>query len=402
MADPFEVRVTGPLSSLAHEFATELIGAGYSPRTARDHVYVLARLSRWLTDEHLATAQLTPEAVDRFLLARHAAGCRRWRTLRSMQPMLAFLRGVRAVPEAEVVAPDSAVEAMVGAYRLYLVGERRLATAGVLARSEVARRFLSMLDGGHGLQLDRLTPAQVTKFVLGESRRYRPSSMKVLTVALRCLLRYLFLSGVVDRNLSASVPTVANRPMTGLSRGVDDATVTALLAGCDLSTPVGVRDHAILTLLVRLGLRAGEVAALRLEDVDWRAGEIVIHGKGNRVDRLPLPADVGTVLVDYLRRGRRRSACRSLFLRACAPDGAMSAGSVTMVPRTASTRAGLEVVGAHRLRHAAATGMLRAGAPLREIAQALRHRSEASTARYAAVDRAALQAVVRPWPQAGR
>ncbi len=190
--------------------------------------------------------------------------------------------------------------------------------------------------------------------------------------------------------------------MTGLPKGVDAATVVALLASCDRSTAVGVRDYAIVTLLVRLGLRAGEVAALQLEDVDWRAGELLIRGKGSRIDRLPLPQDIGTVLVDYLRRGRRRSVSRALFLRACAPDGAMSPGSVTMVPRTASARAGLPVVGAHRLRHTAATEMLRAGAPLPEIAQVLRHHTEASTARYAAVDRAQLDTVVRPWPGAGQ
>ena len=401
MADPFTVRVTGPLSPFAHGFATELVRAGYSPRTARDHVYVLAQLSRWLTGERLAAVELTPVVVERFLLDRRAAGYRRWCTLRSLQPMLVFLRGAQAVPAAEHAGPDSAAGALLLGYRRYLVVERRLAATSVTARVEVARRFLSRLDGGRELQLDRLTTADVTGFVLGESRRYRPGSMKVLTVALRCLLRFLFLTGVAGRDLSAAVPAVAHRA-SGLPKGVDAATVLALLDSCDRSTPVGVRDHAIVTVLVRLGLRAGEVAALRLEDVDWRAGEIVVRGKGNRIDRLPLPADVGTVLVDYLRHGRRHSPCRALFLRACGPDGAMTPRSVTMVPRTASARAGLPVVGAHRLRHTAATGMLRAGASLPEIAQALRHRAEASTAVYAAVERAQLDTVVRAWPGVGQ
>jgi integrase/recombinase XerD len=401
MSDPFKVRVAGPLSSQAHGFATELIRAGYSPRTARDHVYVLARLSRWLDDEGLAAAQLTPQVVDRFLLTRRAAGYRRWRTLRSLQPMLAFLRGVQAIPSVEHAAQDSAAETVVLAYRRYLIGERRLAMASVTARVGVARRFLSGLDTDGDLQLDRLVPADVTGFVLDQSRRYRPGSMKTLTVALRCLLRFLFVTDVVGRDLSAAVPAVADS-FTGLPKGVDADTVVALLDSCDRSTAVGVRDYAILTLLVRLGLRAGEVAGLRLEDVDWRAGELVICGKGNRIDRLPLPHDVGTVLVEYLRHGRRRSACGALFLRACGPDGPMTSRSVTMVPRTASARAGVPVVGAHRLRHCAATGMLRAGAPLPEIAQALRHRAEASTARYAAVDRAQLDIVARPWPGGAR
>ncbi len=388
MADPFKVRVSGPLSSQAHGLATELIRAGYSPRTARDQVYVLAQLSRWLTEERLSAAELTPVVMERFLLARRTAGHRRWCTARSLTPMLMFLRGVRVIPAAgQEAVPESAVATLVLAYRRYLVMERRLAAASVMSRVEIARRFLSSLDG-HGLQLDRLAPGDVTGFVLDQSRRYRPGSMRVLTVALRCLLRFLFLTGAVDRDLSAAVPGIAYRH-GGLPKGVDSATVVALLNSCDRSTAVGVRDYAILILLVRLGLRAGEVAALRLADVDWRAGELVIRGKGNRIDRLPLPADVGTVLVDYLRNGRRRSPCRALFVRACGPDAVMTPRSVTMVARTASARAGIPVVGAHRLRHTAATGMLRSGASLPEIAQALRHRSEASTAIYATVDRAA-------------
>lgn len=397
MADPFKVRVSGPLLACAHGVARQMLWAGYSPRTVRDYLYVLARLSRWLDDEGLATGQLTAEVVQRFLLARRNAGNRRWCTVRSMQPMLTVLRDMRVIPVTDgQPSPVSAVEAVLVAYRRYLMVERRLAAASVITRIGVARRFLPRLAVDDELRFDQLTPAVVSGFVLDQSRRYRPASMKVLTVALRCLVRFLFLTGVIDRDLSAAVPAVAHRAAR-LPQGVDDATLAALLNSCERSTAVGLRDHAILTLLIRLGLRAGEVAALRLDDVDWRTGEVVIRGKGNRLDRLPLPHDVGAVLVDYLRR-RPRSTCRALFLRACGPHGPMTARSVTMVPRTASARAGLAVVGAHRLRHSAATGMLRSGAPLPEIAQVLRHHAEASTARYAAVDRAALDTVARAWP----
>jgi integrase/recombinase XerD len=227
------------------------------------------------------------------------------------------------------------------AYRRYLMVERRLAAASVITRVGVARRFLPRLAVDDDLRFDQLTPAAVSGFVLDQSRRYRPASMKVLTVALRCLVRFLFLTGVIDRDLSAAVPAVAHRAAR-LPQGVDDATLAALLNSCERSTAVELRDHAILTLLIRLGLRAGEVAALRLDDVDWRTGELVIRGKGNRLNRLPLPHDVGAVLVDYLRR-RPRSTCRALFLRACGPHGPMTVRSVTMVPRTASAcRAGAD------------------------------------------------------------
>lgn len=177
--------------------------------------------------------------------------------------------------------------------------------------------------------------------------------------------------------------------------------MTILLASCDQATSVGCRDFAVLMLMARLGLRAHEVAALRLDDVDWRAGELVIYGKGGRVDRLPLPADVGAALAGYLRQGRRPSARREVFLRSCGPDAPMSRQSAVMVTRCAARRAGIPAVGAHQLRHRAASQVLAQGGSLAEVAQLLRHHSEETTAIYAKVDRAALAAVVRPWPGAG-
>jgi integrase/recombinase XerD len=181
---------------------------------------------------------------------------------------------------------------------------------------------------------------------------------------------------------------------------VDPPTVARLLDSCDRTTRIGLRDYAVLLLLVRLGLRAGEVAALELGDIDWRAGELVVHGKGARTDRLPLPADVGEAIAGYLRDSPGRTRCRAVFLRACGPEAGMSARAVVMVPRSASRRAGLPaLVGAHRLRHSAATGMLRAGASLEQVGEVLRHRDPASTAIYATVDRAALRMLARPWPE---
>jgi integrase/recombinase XerD len=224
--------------------------------------------------------------------------------------------------------------------------------------------------------------------------------MKVTTAAVRSLLRYLFVTEVIDRDLTEAVPSVASWRMSGLPTGVNTDTVTALLASCDQTTGVGCRDFAVLMLMARLGLRAQEVAALRLEEVDWRAGELVIHGKGGRVDRLPLPADVGAALVGYLRQGRRPSIRREVFLRSCGPDAPMSRQSVVMVTRCASRRAGVPTVGAHQLRHRAASQVLAQGGSLAEVVQLLRHHGEETTAIYAKVDRAALAAVVRPWPQA--
>ncbi len=391
-------RVRGPLARYGEGFRDVLTGAGYTPRTARDNVYVLAHLSRWLGQEGLAGADLTPQAVERFLLARRAAGYRRWLTVRSLRPLLGYLRQVGAVPAAGQLGGDSPARRLLGEYHRYLVSERRLAPATVRWYEDVAAQFLAC--GGRSLA--ELGPGEVTGFVTSQGRRYSRGSMKAVANALRSLLRFLFLTGRTGSDLRAAVPAIAGWRVTALPRGVDPAVVAALLDSCDRATAVGLRNYAILMLMGRLGLRAGEVAALRLDDVNWRSGELVVRGKGGRADRMPLPGDVGAALAGYLRYGRPAIGCRALFLRSCAPAGAMTAHAVVMVPRCASRRAGIPEVGAHRLRHTAATQMLRAGASLAEIAQVLRHRAEVSTALYAKVDRATLDLVVRPWPGAGR
>jgi integrase len=177
--------------------------------------------------------------------------------------------------------------------------------------------------------------------------------------------------------------------------------VQQLLASCDRSTVVGKRDFAVLTMLVRLGLRAGEIVALEFGDIDWRAGEIIVRGKGDRRERMPLPVDVGVAVVDYLQAARAASDCRKVFLRTRAPQRALTSTGVSQIVISAARKAGLPPVGAHRLRHTAATEMLRAGAPLIEIGQVLRHRSLLSTAIYAKVDHQALGELARPWPTGG-
>jgi integrase len=177
--------------------------------------------------------------------------------------------------------------------------------------------------------------------------------------------------------------------------------VQRLLASCDRLEVVGRRDFAILTMLARLGLRAGEIAALELDDVDWQGGDIIVRGKGDRRERLPLPVDVGRAVVAYLRRSRPAAATRRLFLPVRAPHRALSSGGVSAIVIRAAQKAGLPPMAAHRLRHTVATEMLRAGAPLSEIGQVLRHRNPQSTAIYAKVDREALRDLARSWPGGG-
>ena len=390
----------GPLALHVEGFRAELAGLGYSPRTARDHGYVLAQLSRWLVAEQLSPAQLTEPALGRFARVRRLKGCRRWRSRRSLRLLVDYLQAVGAIPAAGPTEPDDLLEMLLDAYRRYLVAERRMAPSTVQARVDIARRFLVPRATTAGLDLENLVAADVTGFLLAQARSRAPGAVKPMASPLRCLLRYLFVADLVPRDLAGAVPAAASTRLASLPCGADPATVAALLGSCDHSRPVGRRDFAILVLMARLGLRAGEIAALRLDDIDWRAGTMVIRGKGGRVDQLPLPPDAGEAVADYLRHGRPASGCRAVFLRACGPADAMTGHCVTMIPRSASRRAGLPVVGAHRLRHTAATEMLRRGASLPQIAEVLRHHSEDTSAIYAKVDRAALGLVMAPWPGA--
>ncbi|MGV9386728.1 tyrosine-type recombinase/integrase [Nonomuraea sp. NPDC003707] len=395
----YPVKVSGPLAELVHEFRLELIRQGFTPRTAQDHAYVLANLSRWLEQEGAAPAELGVERIAAFVAARRAGGCRRWRTVGSLRPMLAYLRGLGLIPaeEPHSVGP---VDVVLERYRRWLERERRLGEQTVSWRLHVAAKFLiAQVEGGR-LKLDRIAPQAVTAFVLEMAQHYATSSMKPLTSGLRSLLRFLFAAGDIDRDLSPVVPSVAGWQLSGIPVGADDEAVTTLLASCNRSTAVGRRDFAVLLLMSRLGLRAVEVARLRLDDIDWRGGELTVRGKGGRIDRMPLPSDVGGALADWLRNGRRPSTLREVFTCTIGPDAPMKRQSIVTVPRSASLRAGIAMVGAHRLRHRVVCRVLADGGSLAEVAEVLRHNDHASSAIYTKVDLAALAAVVRPWPMA--
>jgi site-specific recombinase XerD len=248
-----------------------------------------------------------------------------------------------------------------------------------------------------GRDLRDLTLGEVTGFMVCHSRRLGVGSAKNLATGLRSFLGYLYLRGLTDRQLALAVPAPVRPHGAGLPRWLSSPELVALLAASDERNAIGRRDHAIVVMLVRLGLRAAEVAGLSLDDIDWRAGEIAVSGKGARTERLPLPVDVGEALVAYLEHGRPKTDCRARFLRANAPVG-MSAAGVGDVVRRASIRAGISSVGPHRLRHSAATAMLRAGASLDEVGQVLRQRDAAVTAHYAKVDFVALRQLAAPWP----
>jgi integrase/recombinase XerD len=388
-----QVRVAGPLAPFAAGFARELAELGYTPLSAANQVRVLAHASRWLQAQQLGAAEFTPERAGLFLQARRAEGYTCWLSERGLAPLLGYLRSAGVVPQAARPVPCTAADALLERYRVYLVTERGLVASTVGYYLAEARLFLSAGPG-----LGRLTAAVVTDYVQQQCRQRSTGQAKVLVTALRSVLRFLHVAGVIAEPLAGAVPAVASWRGGALPRALGWDQVTCLLGSCDQSSVTGRRDLAVLTLLARLGLRACEVAALQLDDIDWRAGELVIRGKGRRAERLPLPADAGAAIAGYLSGGRAPGDCRSVFLSARAPWRGMSADAVKAIVRSACRRAGLAPAGAHRLRHTAATQMLRAGSPLAEVGQVLRHRAAATTAIYAKVDHDALRALALPWP----
>jgi integrase/recombinase XerD len=392
--------MTGPLAPYAAGFAENLVRQGFVPGTASEHLRSMAQLSRWLVSQSLDVGDLTPAAVEQWLAAGAGAGCVRRLGSPVVVLLLEHLRGLGVVAKPEPIVAEGPIEVLIERYKRYLLAERGLLAGSVRNYVIVARSFLSHRFGAMGgtLALEALGTGDITQYVLGECRRCSVGSAKCMVTRLRCLLRFFFVEGLTERELAPAVPSVATWQLASLPKAIDPSDVGLLLKSCDRQSAVGLRDYAIIVLLSRLGLRAGEVAALALSDIDWRHGEVMIHGKAKREEPLPLPVDVGEALVDWCKRGRPECAIPYVFTRVRAPFGGLSSGGVSAVVRQACGRAGLALMGAHRLRHSAATQMLRAGGSLAEVGQVLRHRGRGTTSIYAKVDRDSLSALIQPWP----
>ena len=289
-------------------------------------------------------------------------------------------------------------------YEEYLRAERGLAPASVVAYLPYVRRFVDERFGEQPLRLWKLGPRDVSSFIVRYAHSMSPGRAKLMVTALRSFLRFLFQRGQIEANLAEAVPTVADWRLSTIPKYLSVEEIEGLLDACDQSTRTGRRDYAILVLLARLGLRAGEVVALELDDIDWRAGEIVVRGKGLLHDRLPLLPAVGEALAAYLRWDRPPVSTRRVFVRMRAPlRGFAGPSTVSTIVRRALDRAGLNppLKGAHLLRHSLATAMLRSGASMAEIGEILRHRSPNTTEIYAKIDFAGLSSLAQPWPVAG-
>lgn len=396
-----KVRMTGPLAPFASAFRSKLKDLGYAPLTIASELRMAADWSRWLQERSLSAADVTNVLVGQFVAARRTAGRISPYPPRVFNTMIGILveRGV-VQAGIEARAPGSPVDVLLGSFERFLLAERGLARCTATAYVLRARRFLAQQVPSDVLA--DLKAKDVTDAVRAEAATVSVGSTQFFVVAVRSFLRFCFIEGLVPTDLSGAALTITGRRRSPLAAGISTADTRRLLGTCDRRGRDGRRDYAILLILLRLGLRASEVAALSLEDIDWRAGLIVVHGKGSRDDRLPLPVDVGQAITGYLQRGRPRTLHREVFLRSLAPLEALGRGGISTVVRRACQRAGLAPIGAHRLRHTLACEMVNSGVPLTEIAQVLRHRSLESTALYARLDIDGLRALARPWPGSER
>ena len=392
--------VGGPTGSHLDSFARSLADLGYARSTARAQLQLLAEFGAWLQRSQISLDEFDEEIVGAFVDDRRSGGRLRRGDAYTVRRFVNHLRerGVLVLPDPEEdSSPLSRIE---GRYRGYLRRERGLSPVTGDGYWPLVRRFLveRFVDGP--LELGRLSPSDVSRFVVRHAPTMSPGRAKLMLTALRSFFRFHFQHGRIEIDLASAVPSVATWRLSNVPKHLPAEQLAGLLDACDRTTPSGRRDYAILLLLLRLGLRAGEVVALELDDLDWRAGEVLVRGKGLRHDRLPLPADVGEAVAVYLRRDRPGCPTRRVFIRMKAPRrGFAGPSTVSTLVRRALERAGLRptTMGAHLLRHSLATGMLRQGASMAEIGELLRHRTPGTTEIYAKVDVEGLRALAHPW-----
>jgi integrase/recombinase XerD len=398
---PLHIRtlVVGPLAPYADGWRRELAERGYAPHSITAHAQLMAHLSGWLVAAGRSIEALTDESVEEYLRARRAAGYQNRITARGIAPLVGYLRDLQVIVQRADPLPVTPVEALIAEFGEYLTNERGLVPATVHHHRRFARLFLAELGVTTEAEMAVVDVAAITSFAVSQAQRRSPGDMRSLVSAVRSLLRFLHLTGRVIQPLASAVPAVPGWRFGSLPRGVGAGQVAAILAACDRDSAVGQRDHAILMLLSRLGLRAGEVICITLDDIDWRAGELRVVGKADQAAKLPLPADVGDAVANYLRFGRPRTSCRRLFITVRAPFTKLALNtSISGIVERACRRAGVAPFGPHRLRHAVACDLLAEGASLTEIGQLLRHRSERATAIYAKADIEALRKLARPCP----
>jgi integrase/recombinase XerD len=392
---------TGPLTSHIGGFTALLSRRGYAPNTVQAKCMLVADLSRWLEVRGLSLDRLDQARLRQF--HQDHRDRKRRGDVATGEQLLGYLRDLGCIQAPPLEVDSSPVGELIGEFARFLSSERGLSPATLINYLPIIRRFLAKQVAGGVLHLDELRAADIHRFIVHHAQSGSRGSAKNLVTALRSFLRFLQQRGVIMADLAGAVPGVAGWRLSHLPKTLPPEQVERLLNSCNRATPAGRRDHAILLLLARLGLRGGEVVAMTLDDLDWESGEILVRGKGQRLSRLPLPTDVGEAVVDYLRHDRPPCSTRRVFIRTRAPlRGLLGPSAICCVVCRALKRAGLnpQFKGAHLLRHSLATDLLRRGASLVEIGQLLRHSQPNTTQIYAKVDIAALRAIALPWPGA--
>ncbi len=394
----------GPLEIHVQSFLDDLAGAGYAPPAVAHRRSIVMAFVRWTRAEPFAVQDLGETHLAAFVKRRPHTRDARHKELAALRRFLAHLRAQGTLPAP--ARPASPADDVAQRYVAYLRTERGLAENSILVYAPCARAFLAHRVATAGrLALETLDAETIRVFLIERIAHRSSESARLLTIALRSLLRFCFLRGETARDLSTAVPMVRTYRQSGVPAVLSPDEVERVLAATDRSTTRGRRDYAILLLLARLGLRAGEIVSLDLSDVRWRAGEIVVRGKGPRRDHVPLLTDIGEAVVRYLREDRGTSASRRVFLRLIPPRvGLARPCAIDHIVRLALARAGVRPRPrrvAHLFRHSLATRMIRHGASIAEIAEVLRHRSQSTTAIYAKVSFEALRTVARPWPVLG-
>jgi integrase/recombinase XerD len=396
----------GRLDACVTSFVGQLRSAAYSECTIRKRRAAVRAFVRWIEARRLPLTGLDGFQVDAFL-ARFKRQSKD-RFARERAALRLFLRHLRAEGEIPDPTPrgESSPEDELGRrYVDYLRNDRGLAENSILVYSPYIRDFLGERARHGSVSPADIDAFSVQDFLLDRMRGRSSEWSRLLATALRSFLRFLYNSGETDRDLSRAVPTVRKWRQAEVPAFLSPEDVKRVLSRTDRPTPRGRRDHAILLLLARLGLRAGEVLKLELDDIRWRESEVVVRGKGGTVDRFPLPSDVGEAMALYLRKDRSVRTSRRVFVRMLAPHvGLAGPAAISGVVRAALARAGIRRSSrgaAHIFRHSLATRMIRQGATMAEISEVLRHRSQNTTAIYAKVSFEALRGVARPWPGRG-
>ena len=393
--------VHGPYGEFSRVFAARLSEEGFTQQCTWRSLSLFRDLTDWHVGGGHDPRSLDEDRVERFfdhrsqhwaINAGDRAALRRLLSALRDNGLIALAAPVELTEQQQIVEDFSA----------YIIKDRGLSHSASDRHVLLARRFLQEMYPEGPCEFTILNPELIIGYVERHALDGAPDSGKAMCWSLRAFLRYLHLRGHIDSPLADCVPSIRRWRHAGLPTFLPPQKVQQVLDGCDRSTPMGLRDHAILMVLAKLGLRAGEVVAITLDDIDWGTGEILVHGKGRRRAVMPLRRDVGEAIVAYLRQGRPTSTSRHLFLRMLAPHVGFTSGcAITMIANQALGRAGIHGYahhGAHLFRHSLATDLIRSGVSFNEIGQLLRHQSTDSTRIYAKLDIEKLRTLSQPWP----